>query len=163
MILILDAYNVIHKIKQLDAALDRGLKAGRDALIQYCSQAIERRGDITKIILVFDGKTEFHGMPEISAPKIKTVFSDTGEDADERIILVLEELEKTFNKCVVSDDNFVRNTARSHRAKGMSAAEFEDFCKVRTGTVKPPLNERPSLDAQTADEITRAYRKELGL
>lgn len=163
MIFILDAYNVIHKIKQLDDALDRSLKAGRDALIQYCSQAIERRGDITQIILVFDGKTEFHDMPEISAPKIKTIFSDTGEDADERIILVLEELEGTFQKCVVSDDNFVRNTARSHRAKGMSAAEFENFCKARPAAIKNAPDERISLDAETADEITRAYKKELGL
>lgn len=163
MIFILDAYNVIHKIKKLDAAMDQSLKAGRDALLDYCSEVIARRGDITKMILVFDGRTEFRGLPEISAPKIKTVFSDTDEDADERIILVLEELENVFNKCVVSDDNFVRNTARSHRAKGMSAAEFEDFCRVKTPAVKKNSGERTALDAETADEITRAYKKELGL
>ncbi len=163
MIFILDAYNVIHKIKTLDAALDRGLRAGRDALIRFCSEVIERRGNISKIILVFDGKTEFHGISDILPPKIETIFSDTGEDADERIITVLGELEKTFDKCVVSDDNFVRNTARSHRAKGMSVAEFEAFCRVKNATAQKPFSERPSLDAAAADEITEEYKRKLGL
>lgn len=159
MILILDAYNVIHKIKKLDAALDRDLRAGRNALIQYCSELVSRRGDISKIILVFDGKTEFHDYQDRLPPKIKTVYSDTDEDADERIILILEEMANVSGKCVVSDDNFVRNTARAHKAKGMSVAEFEEFC----GTKKMIYEPRPTIDAKTADQITEDYKKKLGL
>lgn len=163
MILILDAYNVIHKIKKLEAALDRDLRAGRDALIRFCAEVIGRKGNISKIILVFDGKTQFHDMTHNLPDKVEAIFSDTGEDADERIITVLETLENTFNKYVISDDNFVRNSARAHRAKGMSVSEFEDFCRLKTGLIKKIPGERPSLDPASADAITEAYKKELGL
>ena len=162
MIYILDAYNVIHKISRLEAALERDLRAGRQALITFCSEAIQRRGDISRIILVFDGRTEFHGFEDVLPRGIETVFSDTGEDADERIITVLEGMEKIQGKCVVSDDNFVQNTARAHKTRGMSVAEFEKFCGPVKSTQKTAPG-KPALSAREADEITENYRKELGL
>ena len=165
MLYILDAYNVIHKIRGLDRALDKDLRAAREALVALCAGYASGRGDVSKIILVFDGKTEFHGLPNPAPSKIKIIFSDTGEDADERIILVLEELSKQPRKCVVSDDNFVRNQARAHQTPVMSVAEFET--KVR-GLKKPKAggtssSEKSRLPQNLADQITAAYKKELGL
>lgn len=163
MIFIIDAYNVIHKIKRLERALDRGLRAGREALMSFCAEILVERRNISKFILVFDGRSEFHDLPGSSHSQIETIFSETGEDADERIIQVLENLEKTSHKCVVSDDNFVRNTARAHQARTFSVFEFETFCRIKNQTLTPPPTAQKNLDAQAADEITRAYRKELGL
>src|SRR3989338_10706591 len=109
MIYILDAYNVIHKIRSLERALEKDLRASRDLLIALCGRLAASRGDISKIILVFDGKSEFWDLPHANTPKVQLIFSETGEDADERIILVLEDLSRNAAKCVVSDDNFVRN------------------------------------------------------
>ena len=84
MIYILDAYNVIHKIPSLEAALDKDLRSARTALIELCGRGALSRGDISKMILVFDGKSEFRDLPQSSPPKIELVFSETNEEADER-------------------------------------------------------------------------------
>lgn len=72
MIYILDAYNVIHKIPSLQAALDKDLRQARDALMELCARWASSRGDISKVILVFDGKTEFGGLARTGPPKIKS-------------------------------------------------------------------------------------------
>ena len=164
MIYILDAYNVIHKIRSLDRALNKDLRAAREALIRLCAEYAAGRGDVSKIILVFDGKSEFQDLPHNAPPKIKMIFSDTGEDADERIITVLEDLSKQPHKCVVSDDNFVRNQARAHLTPIMSVSEFETLFRGLKKT--PPgkaSSEKSPLPKNLADEITAAYKKQLGL
>lgn len=164
MIYILDAYNVIHKIPRLSQALDKDLRTARDTLIALSGALASARGDISKIILVFDGNSEFHDLPQSSPPKIKLVFSETGEDADDRIRGILEQLAKERNKCVVSDDNSVRNHARAYLTRIMSVAEFEGLLspkhKKKTGA-KP--QDSFSLPLKIANEITEAYKKELGL
>ncbi len=165
MIYILDAYNVIHKIRSLERALEKDLRTSRDLLISLCSRFAANRGDISKIILVFDGKSEFRDLPQANTPKIQLIFSETGEDADERIILVLEDLTRNAAKCVVSDDNFVRNQARAHQTRVMPVAEFEVLLQgtapKRKGGQADPVSF--SLPQKLADEITRDYKKKLGL
>ncbi len=164
MIYILDAYNVIHKIRRLEAALDKDLRAGRDALMAACGRLAENRGDIAKIILVFDGKSEFRDLAQSSPPKINLVFSETGEAADERIVTILEELGDKTSKCVVSDDNFVRNHARAYKTRVMPVAEFERFLEPGAGKHNRPGSAPSSaLPQKLADEITAAYKKHLGL
>src|SRR5512134_3076822 len=98
MIYIVDAYNVIHKIKRLETLLDKDLRAGRDALVTLCARRAAERGDISNIILVFDGKSQFNDLPEISLPKLKAVFTETDEDADDRIGTILEKMAKERHK-----------------------------------------------------------------
>ncbi len=162
MIYILDAYNVIHKVKSLDAALDKNLRAGREALTAFCQNLLQKRGDISKIILVFDGRTEFHDLPHTRIPKIEMVFSDTGEDADERIAVVMEGLGDA-RKCVVSDDNSVRNHARAYKASSISVAEFEAMAGPSTVRKRPQTAPSKEISPRAADEITAAYKKHLGL
>ncbi len=163
MIYILDAYNLIHKIRRFDKALDRNLQTAREALITFCSQWAEKRGDVSEIILVFDGRSEFRDLNHPAAPKVRLVFSETGEDADERIITVLEDLGNK-RKCVVSDDNFVRNQARSHQTPSLSAAEFEALVTAAPKLKpQPPIPGKSNLPREIADEITEEYKKKLGL
>ena len=165
MIYILDAYNVIHKIRQLETLLERDLRSARDGLIEVCGKFAAARGDVATIILVFDGKSEFRDLPQISPLKINLVFSETGEDADERIVKILEKLTEQPHKCVVSDDNFVRNHARAYQTRAMSVAEFERF--IYSGNKKAKPHTRPSEDStlppKIAHEITEAYKKQLGI
>lgn len=162
MVYILDAYNVIHKIKALEAALSRDLRAAREALIAFCQALLQRRGDISKMVLVFDGKTEFNDLSHPAPPKIQLIFSNTGEPADERIVEVLEKLGKNARKCVVSDDNFVRNQARAYQAPVMSVAEFEKLGRP-PGTNAALPSSKSHLSSSAAAKITAEYKKKLGL
>lgn len=165
MIYILDAYNVIHKIQKLEAALEKDLRSARDALVELCRDFASLRGDISQIILVFDGNSRFNDLPHTNVPKIKMVFSETGEGADERIVTILERLTDEKNKCVVSDDNFVLNHARAYETRVMSVSEFERLInpesKKRGNQTGNPGHS--ALSPQAAAEITETYKKQLGL
>ena len=165
MIYILDAYNVIHKIPRLEVMLNKDLRSSRDALVELCSKLAAARGDISKMILVFDGKSEFQDLPQIAPPKIQLIFSETGEDADERIVAVLDQLSKETNKCVVSDDNFVRNHARAYETRILSVSEFEQLIdrKNKTRISQTTPSGIDILSPKDASEITEAYKKALGL
>ncbi len=164
MIYILDAYNVIHKIKSLEAALDKDLRSSREALVNLCRSLLQTRGDITKIILVFDGRSEFRDLSHPSPPRVEMVFSETGEEADEKIVEVLESLGKNTRKCVVSDDNFVRNQARAYQTQTVTVAEFEQLSRPRAAKNNPSSAAKSSsLSQAAADKITAEYKKQLGL
>ena len=165
MIYILDAYNVIHKIRRLEAALNKDLRSSRDALVTLCAQFASSRGGVSEIILVFDGKSEFQDLSQANPPKVRLIFSETGEDADERIITVLDQLSGENNKCVVSDDNFVKNHARAYKTRSISVREFEALVdtKNKQQRNRGELSRNDALSPKTAAEITSAYKKELGL
>jgi predicted RNA-binding protein with PIN domain len=165
MLYILDAYNVLHKMRRFGPALDQNLRTGREALIAACVSLMQARGDVTSVILVFDGRSEFRDLPQQVPRGIRLVFSETGEDADERIPVILEELAKQSQKCVVSDDNSVRNHARAYGVKSISVAEFEILIQTgeNKGKKKSAGADKSSLPSNLADEITREYKKKLGL
>ena len=163
MIYILDAYNVIHKIPALENLLDRNLRQARDGLVSLCSRLLARHAGL-QIILVFDGKSAYRDLSQPTPPKIKIVFSETPETADEKIVEILEGLSREKDKCVVSDDNFVRNHAKAYAARAVSVAEFERL----THPTQTRASQRTSseggagkLTPKQADEITRAYKKHL--
>ncbi len=165
MIYILDAYNVLHKMRRFQAALDKNLRTAREALIAECALLMRARGDVSSMILVFDGRTEFRDLPQDSPKGIRIVFSETGEDADERITELLEELPEKPERCVVSDDNYVRNHARAYKARAVSVAEFENLINAgeNKGKKKIIAPAKSPLPSHLADQITQEYKKRLGL
>lgn len=165
MIYILDAYNVIHKIPQFEEALDLSLKNARDQLVEMCQKLTSSRGDITQIILVFDGKSQFRDLPNVQTSKLKIIFSETGETADNRICDVLDSLPENKGRFVVSDDNSVYNNARSHKATPMKVSDFQKLFNKRGGgnpSQKKVSNEK-NISPEIADEINEEYRRKLGL
>jgi predicted RNA-binding protein with PIN domain len=165
LIYILDAYNVLHKMRRFQSALDKSLQSAREALTAQCAALVERRGDIVSIILVFDGRSEFRDLPQKAPKGIRLVFSETNEDADDRIATVLEELPKKPEKMVVSDDNSVRNHARAYGVRSQSVAEFEAVLMKAETKTRPQKSkpEKPALPSDVAAKITEAYKKSLGL
>ena len=164
MLYILDAYNVIHKSPRFTAALDRELREARESLTEACAFLKQTRGGISGFILVFDGRSEFRDLRYAAPLGVQLVFSETGESADERITELLETLPPKPDKCVVSDDNFVRNHARAFCAKSMSVAEFEALLDPSRGRKQSPTaGPEKNLPAFIASKITEEYRKNLGL
>jgi predicted RNA-binding protein with PIN domain len=166
MILVIDGYNIIHAIKKLELTLKRGLKEARASLISFCIQLFSVRCDIEKIYIVFDGTSDLYCSEESPHPKIRILYTPTGEDADDRIIEILRAYTGKSQVTVVTNDNYVANNARSLRAKILSASEFERYSTPRkfpnqkTSEISPGF---PEVSANTAKDITEEYKKFLGI
>jgi len=165
MILIIDAYNVIHAVPVFESKLDRSLHASREYLTSVCRTYQAERGDVEKIILVFDGSTEVAWARNQRVAGIEAVYTETGEDADDRIIEILRVRRPNEPVVVVSNDNYVCNNSRALGAKVISSADF--YASV-TRKNKPLEKRRHSQStgkaaSKHANAITAEYKKHLGI
>lgn len=124
-VLIVDGYNAIHKIPEIDDLLDESLEAARDAITDLAGEYQRRCGGVAEVHVVFDGKTEYRGLP---FRRPNQVFSDTG-GGDRSIIRLAQDKSKKFHVIVVSDDNRVGNSSRAAGATVISVKKFYEFIK----------------------------------
>ncbi|MBI4004108.1 MAG: NYN domain-containing protein [Candidatus Omnitrophica bacterium] len=164
--LILDGYNVIHAVPQLSRQLDRGLQPAREALVRLCEAYRARRGDIGHIYVVFDGRDdEFAGASEQPRGRVTLCFTRAPEEADQRILRLIE-AERPGRCVVVSNDNEVFNNARAYGARVISAQEFVQQMQparpVKASRARPRHDpEKPMLSVPDAQRITDEYRRHL--
>ena len=125
MTMILDGYNVIHAVPELAQHLDRSLQSAREALVRLCQDYRRARGDIGRVYVVFDGRAAHaSGLPAADLGGVAVLFTEAPEEADERILRVIED-ERGRGRCVVvSNDNEVFNNARAFGARIISAQAF---------------------------------------
>ncbi len=111
--LIIDGYNVIHAIPEIEELLDESLEAARIGLIRFLTEFKGVRKDIRKIFIVFDGKSG--ELPEETAvsPGITAIYTKDGQEADEKIVEILKDAPKPELITVVSNDNFLYNNTRA--------------------------------------------------
>lgn len=163
--IILDGYNVIHAVPELARHLDHSLQAAREALVRLCQEHRVRRGDIERLYVVFDGREAYaSGLHEQSYGSVTVLFTQKPEEADRRILQVIE-AQGTRRRCVVvSNDNEVFNNARAFGARVISAQEFYEHVRPapsrRPNTSAPP--DKAALSPRDAQRITDEYRKHLG-
>lgn len=119
-VLIVDGYNAIHKIPELDDLLDESLEEARDAITALARKYQRRDGGIAEVRVVFDGRTEYRGL---SCNKPNQTFSDTGQ-GDSKIIRLAQDKSDKFHVIVVSDDNRVGNSCRAAGATVISVKKF---------------------------------------
>ena len=162
-IFVVDGYNVIHSIPAFERALNQSLRHARETLIQICFQYANTRGDIRRIYLVFDGKDEFADLPTDSREKLTVIFSNTKEEADGRIIDMLQNRNSPDDWWVVSRDNEIMNNAKSMRAKSISPLDFLEGMSAKKTAAKTPATPHKSLSDSTAQKITDEYRRHLGI
>ncbi|MEI6971336.1 MAG: NYN domain-containing protein [bacterium] len=132
--LIIDGYNVIHRVPALQHALARSLEAGREALLSYCGRWRDTRGDFTELHVVFDGDSSVDGLNNRTVRGVQVTYTRTGEDADDRIRGMLEDSPANRKCVVVTDDNELAAAARSRGGGLMSVAEF-------SGTLSRPARQ----------------------
>ena len=112
-ILVVDGYNVMHKIPELLEIADVSLKDARDAVTNLANEYKMRDGGISEVYVVFDGQDKFR---DLDIPHGKEqIFSDTGA-GDRKIIDTIRTASERGSVIVVSDDNYVRNNARAYSA-----------------------------------------------
>ena len=124
-VLIVDGYNAIHKISELDDLLDESLEDARNAITDLAKEYQRRHGGIAEVHVVFDGKTEYR---DLSFSKPNQVFSKTGE-GDRKIIRLAQDKSSEFHVIVVSDDNRVGNSCRAAGATVLSVKKFYEFIR----------------------------------
>lgn len=112
--LIIDGYNVIHAVPEIEELLDESLEAARIGLVRFLTEFKEARKDIEKIVIVFDGKSEGFFREETAvSPGITAIYTKDGQEADDKIVEILKDSLNPELITVVSNDNFLYNNTRS--------------------------------------------------
>ena len=162
--MIVDGYNVIYAVPELARQMDRSLQAAREALVRFCQAYRARRGDIGRVYVVFDGRDAVgFGSREQTHGSVTVVFTQKPEEADKRILVLIEAQGGRGRCVVVSNDNEVFNNARAFGASVLSVQEFTKKARP-VGPTRPqaPSSARKEpLSSRDAREITEEYRKRL--
>lgn len=115
---LVDGYNVIRREPDLAGAEERGLHAGRMALLRIVGDAARRSGE--RFTVVFDGAAV--GAPATSPGQVEIVFSRPPQKADH----VLAALAQRWREAavVVSSDRAVQDAARRAGSTAVTAEAF---------------------------------------
>ena len=161
--LILDGYNVIHGVPELERKLDQSLEAAREALVSFCQAYRARRGDVQRLYVVFDGNDAYAGGPSADRGGVTVLFTRSQEEADDRILRLIKDDGARSRFVIVSNDNYVFNNARAHSARVIPVSEFSAKPKPGRTTRSPrsPVVEKTSLSLRAAERITEEYRRHL--
>ena len=113
--LILDGYNVIHRIPQLRDHLTQNLGNARRALANFMIARTRTYNYKGKISIVFDGRD---GIINTNQPfyGIKCIYTKTKQEADDKIISMVRNSQNSADITVISDDNYVTNNCKAHGA-----------------------------------------------
>lgn len=157
--LIIDGYNVIHRLSHL-ARMHGNLQKKRERLAAFMAEWRVRTRYKGAITIVFDGQdcmeqsfggNILHG--------IRCIFSRTKEDADDRIIRILKDSSAPEHVMVVSDDNYVANHCRSFGAR-IKAVSFLAAKKQATkNSSRSQGGTEKKINAHEADQITNYLKK----
>ena len=120
--LILDGYNVIHKIPELASHLNAGLEEARKALANFMATWRRAHAYNGTICIVFDGRDGIVSNNQ-SLCGIKCIYTKTKQEADDRIITMVKSSRDSKTITVISDDNYVQNNCTVHGAT-VNAAQF---------------------------------------
>ena len=152
-ILIVDGYNIIHSIPELERELGKSLKNARDALHQALLkyQTLER--SIKRIYVVYDSKNSSEGEME-DLGLVKNIYTPSSRSADNEIVALLKNAKKPSRISVLSRDNFVTNHTR---AMGANILSPDEFCKKISKREK--LLREGGLSQEEKANITKELKK----
>jgi len=162
-ILLIDGYNVINRIPELQPSLDGGLEIARSRLaIQILTWS--QTHPAIECVIVFDGDLQYAGGRDKRLAGIRCIFSRTSHGGDDEIIRFVRGFKgRTSDITVVSDDNNVRNNCRAHGASVQpSSYIMTGKSRQAGGRVKVPADGK-CLSKKAAAEIDKELRKKFGL
>jgi predicted RNA-binding protein with PIN domain len=122
--LVIDGYNVIHAIPELEEMLDESLQAARAGLAQFASGLKGSRKDVERVYIVFDGKGEEGDEEESAGDGVTALYTKKGKDADSKIMELIKDAKNPSDITVISNDNFVYNNTRSLGARVKTVKEL---------------------------------------
>jgi predicted RNA-binding protein with PIN domain len=116
-LLLLDGYNVIHKIESLEKELRQGLQNARQKLAFFLLDWKKRKNFKGKLAVVFDGQSENFLDVNETIGDVKFYYSYKDSDADNHIIAILKKDKKPSRIIVITDDNYIRNHCKIYGAQ----------------------------------------------
>ena len=161
-ILLIDGYNVIHRLPELGRALDGGLASAQDRLVLEISNWRRTHAGF-ECLIVFDGNPPPGGGPQGGAG-IRCLFSRTPGGGDAVLVGYVRDYHgRKSDITVVSDDNYVRNNCRAHGA-AVERSSFILAKKPSAPVKRPPHPEGgKGLDRKAAAEINKELKKKFGI
>ncbi len=156
--LIIDGYNAIYKIPSLRRHLDVNLELARRELKKYAKEFMRKTGGIAELKIVFDGKAMYK---QNNFASIKDEVYTTEKMGDTEIINQIRVLSPKYDILVVSDDNYVRNSSRSHNASVLSVKSFsQSIAKKDKATANKSNDSDKHLEEYDKKRINSELAKE---
>ena len=149
--LIVDGYNIIHAIPELENELNESLMSARRALSEALSRYQAGERSIKKIYVAYDSKDGTGDIEDMGL--VKNIYAPKNSNADKEIVSMLKAAKNPKRIAVLSRDNFVINHAR---AMGVDILSLNKFLKKITTAKKG--NSRQRLSDEDKDEITRELK-----
>lgn len=154
MKIILDGYNVAHKIPGVRERLKESLEKGRAALENHLATWKKLKGFTGNITIVYDGKeaasTHGHGF--------ENIFTASREEADDCIIRLIRAQKNPGEVIVVSEDNKVRNSCRALGAQVVPASYLLIERSAKKLKQSGRSSEKPEIPSMR--KITEELKKE---
>jgi predicted RNA-binding protein with PIN domain len=160
--LIIDGYNVISKIEELEAKKDISLKLARLHFIRILKDFMTQRNMFDKIFIVFDSKEKGLGVTRDSYGSVEAIFATHEKDADSVIVGILRKASPSDKIKVCSDDNFVRNHAKVYSRTIISVKELENLIMLKNKTPGSKIKEK-DLEGRKIRDINEELKKQWGL
>jgi predicted RNA-binding protein with PIN domain len=154
--LLLDGYNVIYKIPQLQSHLNHSLEDARQALANFMITWARTHHNKASISIIFDGRDGIINSSQ-SLCGIKSIYTKTKQEADDKIISIVRNSQAKQDITVISDDNYVTNNCKAHGAQVKSTAFL-----LQPKAQGSAQDDKP-IDSKTEHEINEWLKKEYGL
>jgi predicted RNA-binding protein with PIN domain len=149
---IIDANNLMHKIKTTREALSRSLQISQNLLIEIIKNFASRYPNY-QFNVVFDGKCE----PYSSPPKKITILESGSLTADEIIKSLIKELRIPHECTVISSDTSVYNYARLYGCITKTSEDFEKLLLMN----ESPENFKQKFKQKDKEKPTHTSKKDL--
>jgi len=115
--IIIDGYNAMHGLRRFAPEFKKGLAAARAAFMLYLS-GWRKAYSKAELRVVFDtDRADEFAYPAMSMHGVDFVFAQEENGADARIISMVRASENPRDIVVVSDDNNIRYSSRTHGAR----------------------------------------------
>lgn len=163
-LMILDGYNVIHKIPELSGDSRRSLRERREALIRFMQKWQQANSFKGKICIVFDGRDGVFGGEGNSGYGMECLFTATKEEADDRIITILKQAKDVSGIIVVSDDNYVRNNCKAYSVDVKPVSYLLRASQsAKPGSGRRHREGEKRIDQATKNAINHELKKQWGI
>ncbi len=156
--LIIDGYNAINKIKELEDKKDISLEVSRLHFIKILMDFISQKRVFDKIFIVFDSKEKELGVRREAYGNIEAVYGTYDKDADSVIVDMLRAASNSDHIKVASDDNFVRNHARVYGRDAISIKELKNIIMLKKREPKGKIEEK-ALEGHKVKNINDELKK----
>jgi len=163
-LLLIDGYNVIHRIPELKCGFNSGGLENARLNLALLISGWNRSRPGTECIIVFDGDIQFSVGREQRLSGIRSVFTRASHGGDSEIIRFVSGWSGNKSDItVISDDNSVRNNCRAHGAT-VKSSSFILTSKTRPSPSKSKASaDGKGLDRKAAADIDEELRKKFGL